>query len=261
MIRALATAASGMEAQQTQLEVTANNIANVSTPGFKKNRVEFQDLLVQTVRAPGAATSTSTVSPTGLQVGLGVRVAGTNRMHSEGDLKQTGNPLDVAIEGSGFLPVTLPTGELAYTRNGSFKLSHEGKMVNSDGYQLGGNITVPAEAQNITIGADGTVSATIPGNAQAAQLGQIELVSFSNPAGLLAVGHNLLRETTASGSPITGKPGENGFGTLAQGTLELSNVKAVEEMMDLISGQRAYEITSRVVKAADEMLAQTAQLR
>jgi flagellar basal-body rod protein FlgG len=250
-----------MDAQQTQLEVTANNIANVSTPGYKKSRVEFQDLMVQTLRAPGAATGAGTTSPSGLEVGLGARVAATQRMHSEGDLRQTGNPLDLAIEGQGFFAVTLPSGDTAYTRSGALKLDAEGRLVNSDGFPIAGDIAVPPDAQSITVAADGTVSAQLPGQAAAASLGRIELVSFANPGGLSAMGRNLFRETSASGTPVTGKPGEAGRGTLSQGTLELSNVKVVEEMMDLISGQRAYEISAKVIKAADEMLQQTANLR
>jgi flagellar basal-body rod protein FlgG len=261
MIRALSTAATGMQAQQTRLDVTANNVANVSTPGFKKARAEFADLMYQTMKSPGAPTGAGTAAPTGLQVGMGVRVAGTQRMQSEGDLQQTGNPLDVAIEGSGFFPVTLPNGEVGYTRDGSFKLDAEGKLVTSDGYSLATEIAVPPEAQSIAIGADGTVSCTVPGETAAVEVGKIELAAFANPAGLTAVGKNLFKETSASGAAIVGTPGQDGLGTLSQGALELSNVKVVEEMIDLISGQRAYEVSSRVIKAADEMLAQTANLR
>jgi flagellar basal-body rod protein FlgG len=261
MFRALSTAATGMDAQQTRLDVTSNNIANVSTAGFKKSRAEFQDLMYQTLKQPGAATGPNTNSPTGLQVGMGVRVAGTQRMHSEGDLQQTGNPLDLAIEGNGFFPVTLPSGETAYTRDGAFKLSQEGKLVNADGYALGTEISIPPEAQNVSIGADGTVTATVPSSPTPVEVGKIQLATFANPAGLAASGRNLLKETAASGTAVTGAPGENGIGSLSQGTRELSNVKVVEEMIDLISGQRAYEINSRVIKAADEMLQETAQLR
>jgi flagellar basal-body rod protein FlgG len=261
MLRALSTAATGMEAQQTSLDVTANNIANVSTAGFKKSRAEFEDLMYQTGQAAGTATGQGTAAPTGLQVGLGTRVAGTQRMHSEGDLRQTGNPLDVAIEGNGFFQINLPSGQTAYTRDGQLKLDAEGRMVNSDGYQLAGEITVPPDAQSLAIGADGTVTATVPGDAAPVELGRIELATFANPSGLSAAGKNLFMETAASGTAVAGAPGENGIGTLAQGTVELSNVKVVEEMIDLISGQRAYEVNSRVVKAADEMLQQTAALR
>jgi flagellar basal-body rod protein FlgG len=261
MIRALSTAASGMEAQQTRLDVTANNIANTSTAGFKKSRAEFSDLMYQTQRAPGTATGPGTEAPTGLQVGMGVRTVATQRMHSQGDLRQTGRPLDVAIEGRGFYPVTLPNGEAAYTRDGAFKLDAEGKLVNSEGYALGGDISIPPDAQSISIGADGTVSVVVPGEAAPVEAGQIQVAAFANESGLEATGRNLYRETGASGTAVLGAPGENGTGTLAQGTLEMSNVNVVEEMIDLISGQRAYEINSRVIKAADEMLGQTAMLK
>jgi flagellar basal-body rod protein FlgG len=261
MIRALSTAATGMEAQQTRLDVTANNIANTSTAGFKKSRAEFSDLMYQTQRAPGAATGAGTQSPTGLQVGMGVRTAATHRMHGQGALRQSGNPLDVAIEGRGFFPITLPSGEVGYTRDGAFKLDAEGQLVNAEGYSLAGEIAIPPDAQSVTIGTDGTVSVTVPGETAAVEAGQIQLAAFANESGLEATGRNLFRETSASGAAVLGAPGENGTGTLAQGTLEMSNVNVVEEMIDLISGQRAYEINSRVIKAADEMLAQTNALK
>ncbi len=261
MIRALSTAATGMEAQQTRLDVTANNIANTSTAGFKKSRAEFSDLMYQSQRAPGAATSAGTEAPTGLQVGMGVRTVSTQRMHSQGDLRQTGRPLDVAIEGRGFYPVNLPSGEVAYTRDGAFKIDAEGQLVTGEGYILAGDISIPPDAQNITIGADGTVSVVVPGESAPVEAGQLQLAAFANESGLEAMGRNLYRETSASGAVVVGAPGENGTGTLAQGTLEMSNVNVVEEMIDLISGQRAYEINSRVIKAADEMLAQTATLK
>jgi flagellar basal-body rod protein FlgG len=261
MIKALSTAATGMEAQETRLDVTANNIANVSTAGFKKGRAEFQDLMYQQLRASGAPTGASTRAPSGLEVGSGVRVAATMRQHSEGDLKQTGNPLDLAIEGNGFFQVALPNGQTAYTRDGSFKLSAEGKIVTSDGYSLTTDISVPPDAQSITVGVDGTVSATTASETTPVELGKIQLANFANPAGLTQLGRNLFRETASSGSPITADPGQEGVGTISQGTLELSNVKVVEEMIDLIAGQRAYEVNSRVIKAADDMLGQTANLR
>ena len=261
MIRALATAATGMEAQQTRLDVTANNIANTSTHGFKKSRAEFSDLMYQNQRAAGTATGAGTETPTGLQIGMGVRTVATQRMHSEGDLHQTGRPLDVAIEGRGFFPINMPSGEVAYTRDGSLKIDAEGKLVNSEGYALAGDISIPPDAQSVTIGADGTVSVVVPGDAAPVEAGQIQLAAFANESGLEAIGRNLYRETGASGSAVLGAPGENGSGTLSQGSLEMSNVNVVEEMIDLISGQRAYEINSRVIKAADEMLAQTANLK
>jgi flagellar basal-body rod protein FlgG len=261
MIRALSTAATGMEAQQTRLDVTANNIANTSTAGFKRSRAEFSDLMYQTQRAPGTATGAGTEAPTGLQVGMGVRTVSTQRMHSQGELRQTGRPLDVAIEGRGFYPVNLPSGEVAYTRDGAFKIDAEGQLVTGEGYTLAGDISIPPDAQSITVGADGTVTVVVPGETAAVEAGQLQVAAFANDSGLEAIGRNLYRETAASGTAVVGAPGENGTGSLAQGTLEMSNVNVVEEMIDLISGQRAYEINSRVIKAADEMLAQTATLR
>ena len=261
MMRSLSTAATGMEAQQTRLDVTSNNIANVSTNGFKKQRAEFADLMYQQTRAPGAGAAGGGTTPIGLQVGLGVRVAGTQQMHSEGDLKQTGNPLDVAIQGNGFFQITQPSGGVAYTRDGALKLDPEGRLVTTDGMPLVGDITIPPDATNVTIGSDGRVSVTVPGSPTPVDAGQIELATFANPAGLAAQGNNLFTETPASGTPITGAPGTSGIGSVQQGMLELSNVKVVEEMIDLIAGQRAYEVNSRVVKAADEMLQQTANLR
>ena len=261
MLRALSTAASGMEAQQTQLDVTANNIANVSTAGFKKSRAEFADLMYQTTRPAGAPTGAGTSAPSGLEVGLGVRVAATQRILGQGELRQTGNQLDVAIEGQGYFPVQLPSGETGYTRNGAFQLDAEGRIVTSEGYPVAGEIAVPPEAQTVSIGADGTVSATVPGDAQPVVLGQLQVATFANPAGLEPLGKTLFRESGASGAAVVGAPGEGGAGALMQGTVELSNVNVVEEMIDLISGQRAYEVNTRVIKAADEMLGQTAALR
>ena len=261
MLRALATAASGMEAQQTRLDVTANNIANVSTSGFKKSRAEFSDLMYQTTRGAGAPTGNGAQAPSGLEVGLGVRIAATQRMHSQGEVRMTGNALDVTIEGDGFFPIQLPSGEVAYTRNGAFQRDAEGRMVTTEGYPLASEISIPIEAQTVTIAPDGTVSATVPGDPAPQVLGQIEIASFANPAGLEPLGKTLFRESAASGAVVLGAPGTGGAGSLMQGAIELSNVNVVEEMIDLISGQRAYEINTRVIKAADEMLGQTAQLR
>ncbi|MCX5742147.1 MAG: flagellar basal-body rod protein FlgG [Proteobacteria bacterium] len=260
MFRSLATAASGMEAQQTKLDVTANNIANVSTNGFKKERAEFADLMYQTLRPAGAPTGAGTSTPTGTEVGLGTRLVATTRELGQGELHQTGNPLDLAIEGHGFLPVTLPDGTTGYTRNGALQLNAEGRLVTTEGFPVG-DVTVPPEAQAISISATGQVSATIPGQAQPADLGTIQIATFANPAGLAAAGGTMFKETVASGSAVLGSPGEGGAGTMRQSMLEVSNVNVVQEMIDLISGQRAYEVNSRVVKAADEMLGQTAQLR
>jgi flagellar basal-body rod protein FlgG len=261
MFRSLATAASGMEAQQTKLDVTANNIANVSTNGFKKARAEFADLMYQTMRPAGAPTGNGANAPSGTEIGLGTRLVTTARENGQGELHTTGNPLDVAIEGHGYLAVTLPGGETAYTRNGALQVNAEGKLVTADGYAVVGDITVPPEAQSVAIAADGTISATVPGNSQPVELGKLQLAMFANPAGLAAQGNTLFRETSASGTAVLGAPGEGGAGSIRQGMLEVSNVNVVEEMIDLITGQRAYEINSRVIKAADEMLGQTAQLR
>jgi flagellar basal-body rod protein FlgG len=261
MFRSLATAASGMEAQQTKLDVTANNIANVSTNGFKKGRAEFADLMYQTTRAAGAPTGNGTTAPSGTEVGLGTRLVATARDLGQGELHQTNNPLDIAIEGHGYLPVTLPNGEAAYTRNGALQINAEGRLVTSDGYSVEGDITIPPETQSVSIAADGTISATVPGETQPVELGKIQIAMFANPGGLAAQGGTLFKETAASGAAVLGAPGEGGAGAVRQGMLEVSNVNVVEEMIDLISGQRAYEVNSRVVKAADDMLGQTAQLR
>ena len=259
MFRSLATAASGMEAQQTQLDVTANNIANVSTNGFKKGRAEFADLIYQNVRSAGATTGAGTMAPTPTEIGLGTRLVSTARDVSQGELHTTNGPLDVAIEGNGYLPVTTPSGETAYTRDGALHLSSEGKLVTADGYSIG-DITVPPDATSVTIAADGTVSAQLANQTQVSELGKLQIATFANPAGLAAKGNNLLSETAASGTAVLGTPGEGGAGNLRQGMLEVSNVNVVNEMIDLISGQRAYEINSRVIKAADDMLNETAQL-
>ena len=259
MFRSLATAASGMEAQQTKLDVTANNIANVSTNGFKKGRAEFADLIYQNMRAAGAPTGPGTMAPSATEIGLGTRLVSTSRDQSQGQLNQTGNTLDVAIEGKGFFQVTMPDGSLAYTRNGALQLSSEGKLVTSDGYAVG-DITVPTDAQSITIAANGQVSVTEPNQAQSVTLGQLQLATFANPGGLAANGSTLFTETSASGTAVLSNPSEGGAGSLQQGMLETSNVNVVDEMVDLIAGQRAYEVNSRVVKAADDMLSDVAQL-
>ena len=261
MFRSLATAASGMEAQQTKLDVTANNIANVSTNGFKRGRAEFADLIYQTMRPAGAPTGNGANAPTATEIGLGTRLVSTSRDNGQGELHHTNNPLDVAIEGHGFLGVTLPDGATAYTRNGALQINAEGRLVTADGYSIAGDITIPPESQAVAIAADGTISASVPGQTQPVQLGKLQLATFANPAGLAAQGSTLFRETSASGAAVLGNPGEGGAGLLRQGMIEVSNVNVVEEMIDLITGQRAYEINSRVIKAADEMLGQTAQLR
>jgi flagellar basal-body rod protein FlgG len=258
MIRALHTAATGMDAQQQRIDVISNNLANVNTTGFKKQRADFQDLLYQTVRAPGTTAAQGAVVPTGIQIGTGVRTAATHRSFTTGDLMQTGNQLDLAIEGNGFFQVTLPGGELAFTRAGNFEVDQQGQLVTTDGYLVDPAIAVPQGATTVTIGADGTVSATIAGETAATEIGQIQLASFINPGGLQAIGRNFYQPTTASGDPQIGPPGLEGVGTLAQGFLEMSNVKVVEEMINLISSQRAYDINSKVIQASDEMLQTTA---
>jgi flagellar basal-body rod protein FlgG len=250
-----------MEAQQLKLDVTSHNIANVSTNGYKKERAEFADLIYQTMRPAGAPTGTGTTAPIATEIGLGVRLAATGRDLGQGEMHHTNNSLDVAIEGRGYLGVTMPSGETLYTRNGALQLSAEGRIVTADGYSIVGDITVPPESTSLSIAADGTVSAVLPGQSQPAQLGQLQLTTFVNPAGLAAQGSALYRETSASGAAVTGNPGEGGAGLLRQGMIEVSNVNVVEEMIDLITGQRAYEINSRAIKAADEMLGETAQLR
>ncbi|HEY0192846.1 MAG TPA: flagellar basal-body rod protein FlgG [Kofleriaceae bacterium] len=261
MFRSLATAASGMEAEQTRLDVTAHNIANVSTNGFKRERAEFADLIYQNMRPAGAATGNGTSAPSNAEIGLGARLVTTKRDIRQGEEHQTGSPLDVAVEGNGYLPITMPNGETQYTRNGALQLTAEGKLVTSDGYAVLGDITIPPDAQNVAIAGDGTITAILPGGTQTTELGKIQIATFTNPGGLSASGGTLYHETSASGTAVIGAPGEGGAGTLRQGMLEVSNVNVVEEMIDLISGQRAYEINSRVIKAADDMLGQTAQLR
>jgi flagellar basal-body rod protein FlgG len=261
MMRALSTAASGMDAQQTRLDVTANNIANVSTPGFKRVRAEFAEILVDVERTPGAATSANTTSPVGIEVGMGARTMGTSRLHSQGDMQQSENPLDLAIEGAGFFPIRTASGEINYTRDGTFKTDAEGRIVTSRGEPLAADITLPEDTLEVTISADGIVTARVPGEVVPVEAGRIELASFANPAGLVALGGNMYRETTASGQPVLGAPGENGTGGVTQHMLEISNVKIIEEMVDLIAGQRAYEVNARVIKAADEMLQQAVNVR
>ena len=254
MYRALYTAASGMEAQQLNLDNIANNLANASTAGFRRRRLQFQDLVYQNLVAPGAAATQQTIYPTGLQIGLGSRTAASEIIQQQGDFNQTGNPLDLTIQGSGFFQVQLPSGEVAYTRSGAFHLDPTGIIVDAQGNQLQPAITIPSSATNITIGTDGTVSVLIPGQQQAQQVGNIQLATFANPGGLNSVGNNYFLETTASGNPIVGTPGgAEGLGTLQQGMLENSNVDVVGEFIQMILAQRSYEANSRVVHAADEM--------
>ncbi len=260
MFRSLHIAATGMVAQETQLDTISNNLANANTVGYKRQETEFEDLLYQNVRSSGP-NAAGAVAPTGTQVGSGSRVVATARFFAQGPLQQTGNPLDIAIEGSGFVAVTKSTGGVAYTRAGQLKLDGQGRLVTSDGLQVEPPITVPADASKVTIATDGTVSATQAGQTAAATLGQIQLVNFANPGGLDAIGHNLFEATGASGEPATGAPGTEGRGTIMQGALEGSNVEVVNEMVGLIRAQRAYEINSKVIAAADEMMRNATQMQ
>lgn len=261
MLRALSTAATGMEAQEMKIDTIANNLANVNTTGYKKSRVEFQDLLYDELRAPGTTAADGTQVPTGLQVGHGVRAVATQRSFAMGDLRQTGNPLDLAVEGNGFFQVMLPSGELGYTRDGSLKTDAQGRVVTADGLVVEPSLVIPADATNITVAADGTVSVIQAGRVDPVELGRIELATFANPAGLVPMGKNLFGLSAAAGEPLVARPGSEGVGTLAQGMLETANVKVVEEMVELITTQRAYETSSKVISAADEMLRVTAGLR
>ncbi|HQD39829.1 MAG TPA: flagellar basal-body rod protein FlgG [Bacillota bacterium] len=254
MMRALWTAGSGMKAQQMNIDVISNNLANVNTTGYKKSRVDFQDLLYQTIRAAGTPIIQGAQIPTGIQIGHGVRPVATQKLYTPGDFKQTDAPFDLLIEGDGFFQVLLPDGNIAYTRDGAFKKDGQGKIVTSDGFPLEPEIIIPEDATEISIGTDGTVSVLLAGSQEPMYVGQIELAHFINPAGLASVGRNLLLPTAASGPAITGTPGLDGFGTLAQGYLEMSNVQVVEEMVNMIVAQRAYEVTSKAIQTSDEML-------
>lgn len=261
MFRSLHVAATGMAAQQSRLEGISHNIANSNTVGFKRGRVEFQDLLYQTVRNPGASTGDVNYTPIGIQYGSGVRVSGAAQVHEQGTFQTTDNTLDLAVEGQGFFVVQREDGTLAYTRNGAFRANAEGQVVNSDGLPLDPPITLPDNAAGITVGSDGRVTAQLPGDDAPIEFGQIMTATFINPAGLRAVGHNLFERTIASGDPQFGEPGEEGRGTIMQGALEQSNVDMVEEMVNLISTQRSYEINSRVISSADEMLRKVGEMR
>src|SRR5271169_1647338 len=254
MIRALYSAASGMSAQQTNVDNIANNLANSSTSGFKSRRVQFQDLLYQNMVQPGAAASAQSTVPAGLQLGLGTRSASNEIIFTQGNFTQTSNPLDLVIQGNGFFQVRTCSGDLAYTRAGQFQLNRDGSLVDANGNLLEPQITLPQNAQAITIATDGTVSYTVPGQTAAQTAGQIQLANFINPAGLNTLGQNLYQPTNASGDPVTGNPGgQDGLGTLLQGYTEQSNVSVVDEFVNLIVAQRAYEANSKVVKAADDM--------
>lgn len=260
MIRSLWIAKTGLDAQQTQMDVIANNLANVSTSGFKRSRAVFEDLLYQTIRQPGAQSSQQTQLPSGLQLGTGVRPVATERIFTQGNLQQTGNNKDVAIQGAGFFQVLLPDGTTAYTRDGSFQSDNQGQLVTSSGYVVQPAITIPANAQSITIGRDGTVSVTQAGSVAPVQVGSLQLATFINSAGLEAKGENLYVETAASGTANTNTPGSNGAGLLNQGYVETSNVNVAEELVNMIQTQRAYEINSKAIQTSDQMLQKLTQL-
>ena len=254
MMRALWTAGSGMVAQQANVDVIANNLANVNTTGFKKVRTDFQDLIYQTVRQAGAVTGPDNMLPTGVQMGHGVRQVSTQHMYTMGSLQSTGNDLDVAIQGDGFFQITMPDGTLGYTRDGTFKRDGQGRVVTSEGYMIEPQITLPTNSTGVTISAEGVVSVTIPNQTATQNIGQIQIARFVNPAGLDSIGGNLMKESAASGTPVVGNPGSDGAGTLVQKYIEMSNVQVVEEMVNMIVAQRAYEINSKAVTTSDEML-------
>lgn len=253
-MKALFTAATGMEAQQYRLDTVANNLANVGTTGFKRSRADFHDLFYETLQAPGAATAEGQSLPTGAQIGHGVRLAAISRVFSNGERVATERDLDISIDGDGFFQITRPDGDTVYTRDGAFQLDRDGNLVNSLGYALEPNIQIPTEALQVTILRDGTVSVLEAGQTQPTNAGQIDLARFSNPAGLRALGGNLFAPTEASGDPETGTPDQTGFGAIAQGFLESSNVNMAEELVHMILAQRAFEVNSRVLQAGDEMM-------
>jgi flagellar basal-body rod protein FlgG len=260
MMRSLWIAKTGMEAQQTQLDTISNNLANVSTNGYKRSHAVFEDLMYQNMRQAGAASSDQTELPTGLQLGLGTRAVATSRNFSQGNLQQSSNPLDVAIRGGGFFQIQLPDGTTGYTRDGSFQVSANGQLVTNNGYAVQPGITIPATAQSVTIGNDGTVSVVLPGASAPSTVGQLQLANFINPAGLEPKGQNMYAETAASGAPAAGTPGLNGLGMTQQGFVETSNVNVVEELVQMIQTQRAYELNSKAITTSDQMLQRLTQL-
>ncbi|HET7795634.1 MAG TPA: flagellar basal-body rod protein FlgG [Rhizobacter sp.] len=260
MMRSLWISKTGMEAQQTQLDHISNNLANTATNGYKKSHAVFEDLMYQNLRQAGANSTEQTTLPTGLQVGLGTRAVATARSFAQGNLQQSSNTLDVAVKGQGFFEIQLPDGNSAYTRDGSFQVDSQGQLVTNNGFKVQPGITIPANAQSVTIGADGTVSITVTGQAQPQTVGQLQLVNFINPAGLEPKGQNLYAETAASGTPTAGTPGLNGLGQLQQGFVETSNVNVVEELVGMIQTQRAYELNSKAIQTSDQMLQRLAQL-
>jgi flagellar basal-body rod protein FlgG len=254
MFSSLWIAKTGLDAQQTEMDVISNNLANASTTGFKASRASFQDLMYQNEGQPGSQTTEQTQAPSGLLLGTGVKVVGTEKLFTEGAITQTGNSLDVAVQGNGFVQVSLPDGTVAYTRDGSLHEDSTGQLVTADGYPLVPSITLPANVNSVTIGTDGTVSTTANGSTTPTQVGVIQLANFVNPAGLESMGQNLYLETESSGTAQTGQPGVNGMGTLAQGSLESSNTNVVEEMVNMIQAQRTYEMNSKSISAVDDML-------
>ncbi len=254
MIRSLWTSATGMQAQALNLDVISNNLANVNTSGFKKSRAEFQDLLYETLRPAGTSSSQDSEVPTGIQIGHGTRPSTVLKIFTQGDMENTKNELDLAIEGDGFFKIILPSGETGYTRDGGFKLDRDGRIVNADGFALEPEMTIPSDARSISVGMDGTVSVLQAGDSIPSEVGTIELARFINPAGLISMGKNLYITSNASGDEITGTAGEDGLGTIAQGFLERSNVSVVDEMVNMITAQRAYETNSKAIQTADEML-------
>ncbi|MGM0502651.1 MAG: flagellar basal-body rod protein FlgG [Bacillota bacterium] len=261
MIRSLWSAASGMKAQQTNVDTISNNLSNVNTTGFKKSRADFEDLLYATIKSAGAPNNQGGQVPTGIQIGHGVKVSATQKMFGQGSLKNTENPLDMAIRGEGFFQVQMPDGSIGYTRDGSFSLDGNGQVVTSNGHLLQPPITLPANAENININEEGQVTYTEPGGDDVQEAGQIELANFANPAGLKSMGENMFQSTAASGEVLFGEPGQEGYGTIAQKFLESSNVETVNAMTDMIAAQRAYETNSKAVQASDEMLQRASNLK
>ncbi len=260
MLRSLHIARTGLDTQQTQLDVISNNLANVSTTGFKKSRAVFEDLLYQIIRQPGAQSSQATQLPSGFQLGVGARVVATERIHAQGSLQQTSNALDVAINGRGFFQILMPDGTTAYTRDGSFQVDSQGTLVTASGFAVQPSITIPEDALVISIARDGTVSVTQPGNTTPTTLGQLQLAAFVNPTGLQSMGENLFGETAASGTPQVNNPGTNGLGALNQSFVETSNVNVAEELVNMIVAQRAFELNSRAITTSDQMLQRLTQI-
>jgi flagellar basal-body rod protein FlgG len=254
MMRSLFIAATGMEAQKINIDIISNNLANVNTTGFKRSRAEFEDLMYQTFRTPGATSAEGSQVPSGIQVGLGVKPVAVQKIFLQGDFVQTGNNLDMVIEGNGFFQILMPDGTTAYSRAGAFTLDRDGRIVNPDGYPLEPNITIPSNTVNITISTDGKISVVQSGSTTPIEVGQIELAKFINPGGLIALGRNLFLSSESSGDPTTGNPALDGMGTISQGFIELSNVSVVDEMVNMIVSQRAYEVNSKAVQTSDEML-------